>query len=87
MGEGEAVDRDVVEARHVALADQRLGEDAAVGSASGRRSLATTFWMRRSSSASASPAGRRSRSWAKQSSKGGAGIPCSLCKYAWAIVP
>ena len=31
MGEGEAVDRDVVEARHVAIADQGLGEDAAVG--------------------------------------------------------
>ena len=30
MGEGEAVDRDVVEARHIALADQGLGEDPAM---------------------------------------------------------
>ena len=31
MGEGEAVDRDVVEPGHVALGDHRLGEDPAVG--------------------------------------------------------
>ena len=31
MGEGEAVDRDVVEARHVALGDHRLGQDPAMG--------------------------------------------------------
>ena len=31
MGEGEAVDRDVVEGRHVALADQGLGQDPTVG--------------------------------------------------------
>ena len=30
MGEGEAVDGDVVEARHVAIADHRLGQDAAM---------------------------------------------------------
>ena len=33
MSEGEAVDRDVVEARHVALADHRLGQNAAMARA------------------------------------------------------
>ena len=55
-GEGEAVDRGVVERRHVALADQRLGEAAARGLVQRRRARCpTTGAIRCRSSACAAP--------------------------------